>query len=154
MWPFFCRIEVAREWWSLEKNNENYQKSVRKITHMWRRWGTPQNFFWHLLMNFEKPKFWENEKNWWRYCIILHVYQKPQSHEVQFLRFRVSFGPFFALLPWKPKFWKNEKSISICHHFKIVQQKRRSYDVCLLRYEIWKKCIKHLEILSFYTCVS
>ena len=78
--------------------------------------------------------------------------------------------------PRKPKFWKNEKSIWRCHHLKLMQQKRRSNDVCLLRYgvqqiffvnwghflffyplltpkiKIWKKCKKHLEILSFYTC--
>ena len=91
----------------------------------------------------------------------------------------LSFGSFFPLfLPFsrKPKFWKNEKSIWRCHHLKLMQQKRRSNDVCLLRYgvqqiffvnwghflffyplltpkiKIWKKCKKHLEILSFYTC--
>ena len=128
------------------------------------------------------------------------MYQKPQSYEVQFLRYGVTI--FFAILayfclppnnPKKQKFWKNKTSIWRCHHFKLVQQKTQSNDICLLRYEvyqkwqsydiwflryqlqqtdffvildhsllfyptidpnikIWKKCKKHLEILSFYTC--
>ena len=45
-------------------------------------------------MNFEKPKkseFRKNEKkkNCWRYHHFTHVYQKPQSYEVQLLRYRV-----------------------------------------------------------------
>ena len=77
--------------------------------------------------------------------IILHVYQKPQSYEVQFLRHRVRqnfffhFVPFFALLPPTPlttqktKILKKMKKASgRCHHFKLVQQKTQSYDVCLL----------------------
>ena len=54
-------------------------------------------------MNFEKPKkseFLENEKNCWRYHQFTHVYQKPQSYEVQFLTNKVRqischSGPFF-----------------------------------------------------------
>ena len=38
------------------------------------------------------------------------VYQKPQSYEVQFLRYRVRHT----------KNWKNEKAIWICHHFTLV----------------------------------
>ena len=79
--------------------------------------------------------------------IISHVYQKPWSYEVQFLRYRVRqkilwFWAIFALLTpshlttQKIKFWKNEKSIWRCHHFKLVQQKTQSYDVCLLRYGV------------------
>ena len=47
-------------------------------------------------MNFENPQkleFWKNEKkkktkkkNCWIYHHFTHVYQKPQSYEVQFLR--------------------------------------------------------------------
>ena len=62
--------------------------------------------FWHLLMNFEKPEksdFWKNEKICWRYHHFTHVYQKPQSCEIQFLKCKVRqnfchFGPFFAFL--------------------------------------------------------
>ena len=80
--------------------------------------------FWHLLMNFEKPKkseFWKNEKkkkNCWRYHHFTHVYQKPQSYEVQFLRygvrqfFLVIFGhflPLFSPLPNNPENQNFEK---------------------------------------------
>ena len=42
--------------------------------------GTPQNFFWHLLVKFEKPKksgFPKNDKNCWRY--LLHVCTKNHN---------------------------------------------------------------------------
>ena len=91
-------------------------------------------------------------------------------------------GPFFALLPHyvprKSKFWKNKKHNWRCYHFTNVYHKWQSYDVLFLRYRVqqtefllfWtifypfislttqkskfcKKKKKHLEILSFYTCV-
>ena len=58
-------------------------------------------------MNFEKPKksgFWKNEKIWWRYHFT-YVYQKPQSYEVQFLRYEVRqiFLLFWAIFcPFNP----------------------------------------------------
>ena len=62
-----------------------------------------RNAFWHLLMNFEKHKnseFWKNKKNCWRYHHFTHLYQKPQSYEVQFLRYRVRqiFALYFTKL--------------------------------------------------------
>ena len=59
-----------------------------------------------------------------------YVYQKPQSHEAQFLRYRVKqffchFGPVFALYPLplttqrNKILKKNEKRIWRCHHFKL-----------------------------------
>ena len=70
--------------------------------------------FWHLLMNFEKPKksdFWKNEKICWRYRST-YVYQKPQSYEKEFLRYKVRqiflllwtiFCPFNPLPPNNPE---------------------------------------------------
>ena len=70
--------------------------------------------FWHLLMNFEKPKksdFWKNEKICWRYRST-YVYQKPQSYEEEFLRYEVrqiflllwaAFCPFNPLPPNNPE---------------------------------------------------
>ena len=96
--------------------------------------------------------------------------------------FFVILDHFLPFMPPAPnnsenKFWKFQKSIWRCHHFKLVQQKTRSNHVCLFTYEvqqtfffvilghfflfhptidpeneIWKKCKKHLEILSFCTC--
>ena len=72
----------------------------------------------------------EMKKNCWRYHHFTHVHQKPQSHEVQFLRYRVRqielsvilghFLHFYHLTTWTIKIWKNEKSISRCHHFSHV----------------------------------
>ena len=59
-------------------------------------------------MNFEKPKksdFWENEKFFWRYRHFTHLYQKPQSYEVQFLRYKVrqNFLSFWGIFcPFNP----------------------------------------------------
>ena len=93
------------------------------------------------------------------------------------------FGLFFALLlpygPRKSKFWKHENNVWR-YHFTHVYQKWQSYDVWLLRYAVWwtkffvildcflpfyplnnpknqnfaKMKKKHLEVLSFYTCVN
>ena len=76
-----------------------------KITHMWRRWGAHLRIsLCHLLMNFEKHKksdFWKNEKKiYWRSHHFTHLYQKSQSHEVQFLRYgmRHIFLSFWIIL--------------------------------------------------------
>ena len=87
--------------------------------------------FWHLLMNFEKPKkseFPKYEKKKkktrrqtkkWRYHHFTHVYQKPQSgtvHEIRsdtiFLSFRANLCPPLSLTPQKTKILKKkQKSI-------------------------------------------
>ena len=124
----------------------------KKITHMWRRLGTPQNF---LLAFIDEPwKTWKIRilKKWKKIAgdiILLHMCtKKPQSYKVQFLRFGVThflchLGHFLPFTPLpqqqrrKPKFWKNEKSIWRCLHFKLMQQKTQSNDdVCLLRYGV------------------
>ena len=80
---------------------------IKKITHIW-RWGTPQNFLLAFIDKPWKPKKVRILKKWknsWIYHHFTHVYQKPQSYVVQFLRYRVRqvffchFGPFFALWP-------------------------------------------------------
>ena len=105
-----------------------------KIRHMWRRWGTPQNFLainWWTLKNPKRQTFEKNEKNCWRYHHFTHVYQKHNhmrysSWDTEWERIFCHFGPFFALLLhyWlqKLKFGKNVKNTQI-------------------------------YILSFYTCV-
>ena len=89
---------------------------IKKITNMWRRWGTPHNFLlvfinelWKTLKNQNLEKM---KKNCWRYHHSTHVYQKPQSYDIQFQR----YGE-------KTKFWKNVKSIWRCHHFKLCNKK-------------------------------
>ena len=119
---------------------------------MWRRWGTWEFLFWHLLMSFEKPKkseFWENEKNCWIYHHFTHVYQKPQPYEIQFLRYRVrqSFWTFppppLCALPLPPSknpenqnFEKRKKASGQVIVLNLCNKKARSNDVCLLRYGV------------------
>ena len=107
----------------------------KKITHMWRRWGTPQTFFLVFTDELEKQIFtkkllkWANKKqnnfniykcyilkkikikkNTWRYYFT-PVYQESQWYHLQFLRYRAwqseigNFRSFFAVLP--PKNQKN-----------------------------------------------
>ena len=62
------------------------------------------------IQNFEKMK-----KKCWRCHYFTQVFQKPQSYEVQFLRYRVRKTEFFILghffchfTPLKSKFYKNQ----------------------------------------------
>ena len=68
--------------------------------------------YWWTLKNLKNQNFEKLKINYWRCHHFTHVYQKPQSHEVQFLIYRVR----------QTNFWKNVKSIWRCHHFKLVQQ--------------------------------
>ena len=108
--------------------------------------------FWHLLMNFEKPKkseFWRNkerkmlEMSSFYTCVhkttiiwgtVLEIQSETECFVIS--GYFLPFCPPPPQQPRKPKFWKNEKSIWRCHHFKLVQQKTWSYDVCLVRYGV------------------
>ena len=72
-----------------------------------------------------------------------HVYQKPQSHEVQFLRYRLrqnflSFGPYITLLPhyWPQKLKFGNSVKKHCQHYPFTpaHHEWRSSDVWFLRY--------------------
>ena len=122
-------------------NQDKISYSLTKKSHTSEKGGAhPIIFFQNLLMNFEKPEksdFGKNEKICWRYHHFNHVYRKPQSYEVQFLRYEVrqnflSFWVIFCLLnpplltTHKTKIKKkkkNGKNIWRCHHFKLALQK-------------------------------
>ena len=78
---------------------------------------TPQNFLLPFIdelwktWNIRILKKWK--KNCWRYNHFTHVYQKPQSYEVQFQRYGVrqknlSFWAIFALLSPPPSNPENQ----------------------------------------------
>ena len=145
--PAFFPFKTVLEWWICTFFDEVF---LQKITLMWRRWGTSQNFLLAFIDELWKTQKIRILKKWKKIAediIILHMWTKNHNHEVQFLIYKVRifffchFGPFFALYPLplqqprKPKFWKNG-SIWRCHHFKLVLQKTQSHDVCLLRYGV------------------
>ena len=191
--PAFFPFKTVLEWWICTFFDEVF---LQKITLMWRRWGTSQNFLLAFIDELWKTqkirilKKWKKKKNCWRYHHFTHVYQKPQSYEVQFLRygvrqfFLVIFGhflPLFSPLPNNPEnqnFEKMKKAsgdviiLNLCNkkhnHMMYAYSDMECDDIifCYFRLffcsftplltpkiKIWKKCKKHLEILSFYTCV-
>ena len=136
--------------------NSKYS-NVKNITHMYRRWSTPQKFCLVFIdelkkqlfialkttINFEKKII---EKYCWRYHHFTLTYQKPQSYEVQFLWYGVTqreslailglFCHFTALTTRKIKILKKWKKTWRCYHFNYLYQKLWSYDVYFLRYEV------------------
>ena len=131
---FYIVVQFTVHFGDSVLDNSNWDKishSLKKSTHMWERWGTPQNFllaFIDELWKTDKSDFWKTEKIYWRSHHFTHVYQKAQSYEVQFLRYEVRrlfchFGPFFALLTPSP----------------LTTQKIK----------VLKKWKKHLEMSSF-----
>ena len=164
------------------------------MTHMWRRWSTPQNFL--LAFIDELWKTWKirilkkRKRKCWRYHRFTHVYQKLQSYEVQFLRYGVRhnfffiLGHFLSFYPLSPNNTENqnfEKMNMSCGYVLILNLWNKKQDHMMYAYsdmecdrhyfllfevifcsfttlltpkiKIWKKCKKHLEILSFYPCV-
>ena len=96
---------------------------VKKITHMWGGWGTPQNLFgiywrtWKTTIHKKKLFKWANKnvriliftmhfkKITTRYHYFTPVYQESWWYDLQFLRYTVwqieigNHGSIFALLP-------------------------------------------------------
>ena len=130
----------------------NYHSSIKKIKHIWRKWGTPQNFL--LAFIDELWKTWKMRilKKWKNQIagdiIILHMCTKSHNHmkysswDTQLDRIFFSFCAIFCTFTPTPlttqktkilKKWKKHLEMS---SFKLVQQKTQSYDVCLLWYGV------------------
>ena len=135
------------------------QIKIKKITHMGRRWDTPQHFFSAFideLWKTQKIRILQKGKKIAGDIIILHMCTKNDNHmrysswdTVQEKNFFLSFWVIFDIYPPPPppsppnnpenqNLEKNEKSIYRCHHCKLVQQKTQSNDACLLRYGVWQ----------------
>ena len=83
--------------------------SWTKKLHICEQGGTHVRIsFWNLLINFEKLEksdFWKDEQIYWIYHHFTLLYHKPQSYEVQFLRYEVrqNFLSFWAIFcPFNP----------------------------------------------------
>ena len=109
----------------------------------------------------EKSDFWKNEKICWRYHHFTHVYQKPQSYEVQFLRYEVrqnflSFWAIFCLFnplspnnPQNCNFKKMEKISGDVIILNLCNKKTRPNDVCLLRYGVFAQTSHFRPVFAF-----
>ena len=61
------KIYIASKYFIAFHMNSFFERKWNegKITHMWRRWGTPHNFYFAFtdeLWKTKKSKFWKNEK--------------------------------------------------------------------------------------------
>ena len=80
----------------------------------------------------QKIKIFDKMKtNTWRYYHYTHVYHKWKSYDVWFLRYKVWQTEFFVILDSFLPFYPSKN----------------------LKNQNFEKPKKHLEILSFYTCV-
>ena len=103
--------------------NQTFKKKSHKCEEGGANLGISFGIYWWTLKNPKSQNFEKMKKNCWRYHHFAHVYQKPQSYEVQNEVRQISFvllGSFTPLLTPKIK--------------------------------IWTKCEKYQEILFFYTC--
>ena len=93
--------------------SENWMKhEMRKITHMWRRWATPQNFCLAFIDKLEKQLLkkllkWANKKC--KKFIIFNVVfslknkEKPGSWDTEWDRHKfLSFWAIFSIMPPPP----------------------------------------------------
>ena len=104
-----------------EKRKQSHQEKQKNHTHVKKVEHSsvfPFGIYWWALKNPKNQNFEKMKKNCWRYHHFTHVYQKPQSYEVQFLRygvrqfFLVIFGhflPLFSPLPNNPENQNFEK---------------------------------------------
>ena len=89
-------------------NSDYTTMKIKNHTHVKKVGHTsefPFGIYWWTLKNLKNQNFEKMKKNCWRYHHFTHVYQKPQSYEVQFLRYRVRQICFVILdnfLPFHP----------------------------------------------------
>ena len=108
-WRYYDYILLYQKWWSYDAWFATWSATDRIFCHF--------GPFFALLSHSqpEKPKFWNNEKNTWRYYHFTLVYHKWQSYDVSFLRYGARqtdffviwtiFGSFTPLTTQKIKVW-------------------------------------------------
>ena len=168
----FCTgSNLARDKLEICNAEDLWQQSQLEIRLNTFHWSTiPQKqliiiIYWWTLKNLKISILKKWKKNCWRYHCF-HVYQKPQSYEVQSLSYRVrqnffcatknnhmmyaysdmecdrhNFLSFFALLTPilnpKTKIWKKWKKNWRYYSFTHVCHKSRSHGVWFLRYKAY-----------------
>ena len=143
----------------------------------------PLGIYWWNLENSKNQNFQKIKKNCWRYHYFTHVYQKPQSYKVNFLRYEVTDNflsfcnilcPFTPLTTRKIKILKPwKKTLEICtindnhmiygswdmkwnkqNFFVILGHFLPFYPPKCPKNQNFIKMEKYLEISSFYICLS
>ena len=145
---------------------------------MWRKWGTPQNFFLAFTDELEKQIFtkkvlkWAKKKqnnfnicnvafkkkiNTWRYHYFTPVYQKSWWYDLQFRDAeydRLKLVVLGYVLPFHdPKNAKNQnfekmEKFPEISSFYTCVPKSQSYDVWFLRYRQWDRQTEFFDILG------
>ena len=91
-------LGIYRRFQNIDLKNHTHVRKVRHTSEL------PFGTYWWTLKNPKNQTFEKMNKNCWRYHFT-HVHQKPQSHEVQFLRneMRLNFLSFWASFwPFNP----------------------------------------------------
>ena len=135
-------------------DNSNWDKishSLTKKSHIWGRWGKPQNFLLAFIDGLGKARKIRLLKKWKNLLEISSFYTcvpkttimwdtvpKMQS-ETELLSFWAIFCLFNSLHlnnPEKLNFEKMKKAFGDVIILNLCNKKTRSYDVCLLRYGV------------------
>ena len=83
-------LGIYRRFHNIDLKNHTHVRKVRHTSEI------PFGTYWWTLKNPKNQTFEKMNKNCWRYHFT-HVYQKPQSYEVKFLRYRV-WQNYFVIL--------------------------------------------------------
>ena len=122
----------------------------------------PFGIYWWTLKNLKNQNFEKMKKNCWRYHHFTHVYQKPQSYEVQFLRygvrqfFLVIFGhflPLFSPLPNNPENQNFEKMKKASGDVIILNLCNKKHDHMMYAYSDMERSHRHI-FLSFEAIIG
>ena len=147
---------------------------------MWREWGTPQNFLLAFMDELWKTRKSKILKKWKKNAgdtIILHFTHVRYSSWDRVRQNFLSFWAIFCPLNLENQNFEKMKKVSgdviilnLCNKNTIkwcrLTQTWSATDIIFCHFvpffsftplltpkiKIWKKCKKHLEILSFYTC--
>ena len=136
---------------------------VWKNQESWEIWW---NAFWGNRYSIWCGMTQKWKTNCWRYHHFTHVYQKPQSYEVRFLRYGVRqteffvilvyFLPFYPLTTQKIKILKKKKKKKTVYVF-ILHMSIKNHDyICFLRYGVQQKQFFVIlgHVLAFYPTID
>ena len=125
--------------------------TTTRITHMWREFLF-ETYWWTKNLKTPKIKNLKNEKICRKYHHFTHVYQKSQSCDVWFLRYRVRQKDFLSFWAIFFRFTHPTNDLKNQTYEKKIIKWDNHYDVWFLRYGAWQtKLFVFLDrFLPFY----